>query len=86
MTDDMFTRLTELLAIDLHALPEATHEDIGRRTQDEVHACVRCGGSAQVAFLLASKTLTRRWVDLCPGCAYRVRQWASDEGRDRGVI
>lgn len=80
-------RLSELLAIDLHALPEAVHTDIDRRTQDEVHTCVRCGERARVAFLAGPSpqiNLSRRWIDLCPKCAGRVYEFAYQEDNQRG--
>lgn len=41
-----------------------TGADIIRRTQDEVHTCLRCGGRAQAAYVAAT-TAGPRWLDLC---------------------
>lgn len=82
MSEHNGDRLAQLLAIDLHSLPEATHTDITRRTKDEVHGCVRCGDRAEVAFLAgpsAQIRLSARWVDLCPPCAVLVREFADQE-------
>lgn len=50
-----------------------TGEHITRRTQDEVHQCVRCPKRAQVAYV-AETDKGERWLDLCAHCAYEARQ------------
>lgn len=50
-----------------------TGEAIARRTQDEVHGCVKCGQPARCA-LVAKTRLGPRWVDLCAPCY----QWLND--------
>lgn len=47
---------------------------VTRRTRDEVHSCLRCGGRAAVAFV-ALTDAGLRWLDVCPGCA----MWLQNE-------
>lgn len=65
-----------LLKAEPTLLPEApadaAGEHIERRRLDEVHACLRCGGRADCAFIAATE-LGPRWLDLCNGCTRWLR-------------
>jgi hypothetical protein len=57
-----------------------TAAQIDHRSYDEVHACLRCGGRAQVA-LVAHTKAGDRWLDLCAGCSHWAQR-ANELGRD----
>lgn len=59
--------------------PGWTGADLNRRTQDEVHDCLRCGERAQAAYV-AHTDKGDRWLDLCWRDAYAAR-WALDEAQ-----
>jgi hypothetical protein len=53
---------------------EAGAEDIDRRRLDEVHACLRCGKRAQVAYVADLKEAGNRWLDFCAACDSWLRR------------
>lgn len=61
--------LLELLRLEptlLDPAPRAITADVtDKRTQDEVHTCLRCGVRAKVAMVVES-AIGPRWLDLCP--------------------
>ncbi|GAA0719243.1 hypothetical protein Drose_05580 [Dactylosporangium roseum] len=65
-----------LLAAEPTLLPPAPADGIGdatrRRTQDEIHSCLRCGRRAQEAFIAGTR-LGPRWLDLCAACGHWLR-------------
>lgn len=53
-----------------------TGKDIHRRTDDEVHDCLICGGRAHMAYVAHTKS-GHRWLDLCMPCSSEVRRVAA---------
>ncbi|MGI5171893.1 hypothetical protein ACQEU3_46880 [Spirillospora sp. CA-253888] len=67
--------MLHLLSAEPTLLPEAPPDAgalINRRTQDEIHACLRCGEQAQLAYV-ADTLIGPRWLDLCYPCGSWLR-------------
>lgn len=66
-----------LLRAEPTLMPPAPTTDLGsainRRREDEVHACLSCGGRAGHAFI-AHTNAGPRWLDLCWPCSAAVRR------------
>jgi hypothetical protein len=52
---------------------------ITHRSEDEVHACLRCGEQAQIA-VIAETPDRPRWLDLCFGCMHWLRMKLNEAG------
>ena len=69
-----------LLKAEPTLLPEAPSEasaaHIDQRRLSETHSCLRCGESAQEAFV-ADTEIGPRWLDLCHACAGWLRKGTS---------
>jgi hypothetical protein len=82
MTDPLAAGMLRLLKAYPSLLPPAPTDNLGaaieRRTRDEVHACLRCGQRAQVAFVAHVPRVVgpadNRWLDLCAACADWLRR------------
>lgn len=73
-------RLREMPALMDSAPAGWTGDHITRRTQDEIHLCLRCDKPAQVAYVAHTKA-GPRWLDLCALCAHWARR-ANELGSD----
>jgi hypothetical protein len=58
----------------LDPAPDAGAVDIDHRRLDEVHACLRCGKRAQVAYVADLKEAGNRWLDFCAACDSWLRR------------
>lgn len=74
--------LLHLLKTHPELLDEAPATEQGpatsRRTSDEVHPCLRCGGRARVAYIALTDS-GPRWLDLCHPDAHWLRVNASSK-------
>ncbi|MEU4213689.1 hypothetical protein AB0F13_27555 [Streptomyces sp. NPDC026206] len=59
----------------------ASGADLHRRARDEGHLCLGCGALATCVVIVNSEKVGPRWLDLCSGCWYTVRQ-ANDTTAD----